>query len=82
MADDRAQQRRLADAVAAKHRRHPADFRLERDRAKRLRGAVEQVYRFDAEHCLSPEVNFDDALVGADLVERPLGEHGALVQTP
>jgi hypothetical protein len=43
LADDRAQQAGLADAVAAEHAGHLADLGLERHAAQRLRGAVIEI---------------------------------------
>ena len=50
LADDRAQQAGLADAVAAEHAGDLAGLRLERHGAQRLRGAVVQIDRVDLEH--------------------------------
>src|SRR5262249_59071290 len=50
LADERAQQARLADAVAAEHAGDLAGDGLQRHRAQRLRGAVVQIDGFDVEH--------------------------------
>src|SRR5215218_10236765 len=80
LTDDRAHQRGLADAVAAHDAGDLARFGGERDRAQGLGGAVVQVNDLDGQHASASQIDFDDALVGADLVERALGEHRALVQ--
>src|SRR5262249_38886360 len=52
--NQRAQQRGLADAVAAQHAGHLAGLGLERDAAQRLRRAVEQIDVFHFEHRYLP----------------------------
>ena len=64
LADDGAQQRGLADAVAAEHAGDLARSRRSSGHAaQRLRGAVVQVDVLDGQHRHRPEIDFDDALV-------------------
>ena len=63
LADDGAQQRRLADAVAAKHAQDSSDFGLERHRAQRLRRAIEEIDAIDVQH----------GLTAPDRLRRPAG---------
>ena len=51
--DDGAQQRRLADAVAAENGEDAPGLRLDRDGAQRLRGAVEEIDAVDGQHDLT-----------------------------
>ena len=50
LADDRAQQAGLADAVAAEHAGDLARLGLQRDAAQGLRGAVVQIDVVDVQH--------------------------------
>ena len=52
LADDGAQERRLADAVAAENGENASGLRLDRHRAERLRRAVEKVDPVDGQHAL------------------------------
>ncbi len=54
LADERAQQAGLADAVAAQHASDLAGLGLERDASQRLRGAVMKVDAVDFEHSYRP----------------------------
>jgi hypothetical protein len=50
LADERAQQARLADPVAAEHARHLAGLGLQRDAAQCLGSTIVKIDRFDVEH--------------------------------
>src|SRR4051812_533524 len=78
--DHRAQERGLADAVAPEHASDLAGFGRDRDAAQRLRRAVEQVDVLDLKHRSAPQIDFDDPLVGRDLVDGAFREHGTLMQ--
>ncbi len=52
--DDRAQQRGLADAVAAEHAGDAPGLGLEGDAAQRLRSAVVEIDAVDGEHPIAP----------------------------
>src|SRR5262249_13381271 len=65
VADDRAQERTLADAIAAKHARDLADLRRERHAAQGLGRAVVQIDALDREHALQPPDPVRSAITSA-----------------
>src|SRR5712672_787987 len=80
LADHRAQQAGLADAVAAEHARHLTRFGRERDAAQRLRGSIVEIDIFDLQHPLPPQIHFDHPLIRRNLIDGSFGQHRALVQ--
>ena len=83
MADNGAQQRGLADAVAAENAGDAAGPGGQRDAAQRLRRAVEEIDGFDLSICAfkrASKIDLHDARIGADRIDRPFGQHRTFVQ--